>query len=349
MPDGAGRPALSGLLPEETAVLLAPLPSYRAKQIFSWIRRGAGSFDDMTDLPRSLRGELGKRFSLYSGEVSAELRDPDGTVKIRLTLHDGYHIEAVLLTDGEGRRTACLSTQAGCPMGCVFCKTGALGFHRNLDSGEIVSQFFRLRKIEGDIANIVFMGMGEPLLNLGELRKAAAVLSGGADFSPRRITVSTSGVVPGLRDLAENGPRLRLALSLTTADEELRSRLMPVTTANPLSAVKDALRRYQKLTGRRITLEMVLLGGVNTRPEDADALAKFAHGLDVVVNLIPWNPVEGMRFEGRAIHEPGAGEIARLRSRIETLGLTVTRRYRKGRAIGGACGQLAGDAAASHP
>ncbi|MDR0388315.1 MAG: 23S rRNA (adenine(2503)-C(2))-methyltransferase RlmN [Treponema sp.] len=341
MSPGAGNPALSGLPPEEMAALLAPLPAYRARQIRSWISRGAGTFDDMTDLPLSLRAELGKRFTLYAGEVSAGLRDPDGTVKLGITLSDGYCVEAVLLTDGEGRRTACLSTQAGCPMGCVFCKTGALGFHRNLDSSEIASQFFRLREIEGDIANIVFMGMGEPLLNLGELRRAVAALTGGgADFSPRRITVSTSGVVPGIRDLAENGPRLRLALSLTTADEELRRRLMPVTAANPLPAVKEALRRYQERAGRRVTLEMVLLGGINTRPQDAEALAEFARGLDAAVNLIPWNPVEGMRFEGRPLREPDAGEIARLRSRLEKLGLTVTRRFRKGRAIGGACGQL---------
>jgi 23S rRNA (adenine2503-C2)-methyltransferase len=338
---GAGHPALAGLPPEELAALLAPLPTYRAKQIRSWISRGAGTFDDMTDIPLSLRRELGERFTLYSGEVSADLRDPDGTVKLGITLDDGYCVEAVLLTDGEERKTACLSTQAGCPMGCVFCKTGTLGFRRNLDSSEIVSQFFRLREIAGDVANIVFMGMGEPLLNLGELRRALAVLSSGAaDFSPRRITVSTSGIVAGIRDLGENGPRLRLALSLTTADGELRSRLMPVTDANPLPAVKEALRQYQERSGRRITLEMVLLGGVNTRPKDAEALAEFARNLDVVVNLIPWNPVEGMRFEGRPLREPYAGEIACLRSRLEKRGLKVTQRFRKGRTIDGACGQL---------
>jgi 23S rRNA (adenine2503-C2)-methyltransferase len=340
MPCGAGRPALSGLPPEDLAVLLAPLPSYRAKQVFSWICRGAGTFNDMTDLPLSLRDELNERFILYSGEVSAELRDPDGTVKLRITLNDGYCVEAVMLTDRKGRRTACLSTQAGCPLGCVFCKTGALGFCRNLDSSEIMGQFFRIRETAGDISNIVFMGMGEPLLNLGELRRAAAVLTGGLGFSLRRITVSTSGIAAGIRDLAEKGPRFRLALSLTTADEDLRSRLMPVTAANPLSVVKEALRLYQEQTGQRVTLEAVLLGGVNTRPKDAEALAEFARGLDVVVNLIPWNPVEGMLFEGRPLREPDAGEAVRLGSRLEKLGLKVTRRYRKGRRIGGACGQL---------
>lgn len=341
MPRNAGRPALAVLPVEELAVLLSPLPGYRAKQISSWINRGVGTFDDMTDLPLPLRAELKERFTLYSGEVSAELRDPDGTVKLRSTLDDGYCVEAVLLADGEGRRTACLSTQAGCPMGCVFCKTGALGFRRNLDAAEIASQFFRLKGIAGDIANIVFMGMGEPLLNLKELRRAAAVLTrGGLGFSPRRVTVSTCGIVAGIRDLGENGPRLRLALSLTTADEELRRRLMPA--ADPLPAVKEALLQYQELSGQRVTLEAVLLGGVNTRPQDADALAEFAAGLNVIVNLIPWNPVEGLHFEGRPLREPEAGEIARLGLRLEKLGLNVTRRFRKGLSIGGACGQLGG-------
>jgi 23S rRNA (adenine2503-C2)-methyltransferase len=340
--DGASKPVFSGLPPEELAELLEPLPKYRAGQIFTWISRGVQSFGDMTDLPLSLRAELGERYSLYSGEVSAELKDPDGTVKIQITLQDGYCIEAVLLTDGEGRRTACLSTQAGCPAGCVFCKTGALGFRRNLDSAEITGQFFRLKSIAKDIDNIVFMGMGEPLLNPAELRRAAAILTNGRGlgFSPRRITVSTSGVVAGIRNLAENGPSLRLALSLTTADEALRGRLMPITQANPLSAVKEALDLYQDRIGHRITLEIVLLGGVNTRGEDAEAVAVFARGLDVVVNLIPWNPVEGMYFEGRPLREPEAAEITRFGSRLEKLGLKVTRRFRKGRSINGACGQL---------
>jgi 23S rRNA (adenine2503-C2)-methyltransferase len=227
-------------------------------------------------------------------------------------------------------------------MGCVFCKTGTLGFHRNLDAAEIGGQFFRLKGIAGDIANSVFMGMGEPLLNLQELRRATAVLTSGEStgFSPRRITVSTCGIVAGIRDLGENGPRLRLALSLTTADEELRNRLMPV--ADPLPAVREALRYYQEQSGQRITLEVVLLGGINTRPQDADALAEFAAGLNVVVNLIPWNPVGGLYFEGRPLREPEAGDIARLELWLGKLGLNVTRRFRKGRSIGGACGQLGG-------
>ncbi|MDR3131299.1 MAG: 23S rRNA (adenine(2503)-C(2))-methyltransferase RlmN [Treponema sp.] len=341
MPGGAGRQALAGLFLEEMAALLTPLPFYRAKQIFSWIMRGTGTFDGMTDIPQSLREELDKRFVIYSGEVSAELRDPDGTVKLIITLYDESRVEAVLLTDGDGRRTACLSTQAGCPMGCVFCKTGALGFRRNLDSAEILSQFFRLKKIAGNIANVVFMGMGEPLLNINELYRAVNILTDGINFSPRRITVSTCGIVTGIRGLAENSPHFRLALSIPSADEELRNRLMPSTAAaNPLSVIKEALSLYQAQAGMRITLEMVLLKGINTRRKDAEALAEFVKGLNAVVNLIPWNPVEGMLFEGRPLQKPNAGEIARISSLLEKMGLKVTRRYRKGHKVEGACGQL---------
>jgi 23S rRNA (adenine2503-C2)-methyltransferase len=233
-------------------------------------------------------------------------------------------------------------------MGCVFCKTGTLPFRRNLDSAEIVEQFLYLRGEAGEatppISNIVIMGMGEPMLNLGELRRAVSVFTApeGLGLSGRRITVSTSGIAAGIRDLADNGPRVRLALSLTTADAALRERLMPVTKTNPLPEVKAALLRYQKREGRRITLEMVLLGGINTRMEDAEALQGFTRGLDAVINLIPWNPVEGMHFEGRPLREPTPGEITAFTAELLRRGIKFTRRYRKGRTIGGACGQLGG-------
>ncbi|MDR1353221.1 MAG: 23S rRNA (adenine(2503)-C(2))-methyltransferase RlmN [Treponema sp.] len=341
---------LAGYTLPELAELLSPLPRYRAGQIFSRIAGGAASFEEMTELPKPLRLELGEKYSVYSSEISARLTDSDGTAKLQITLHDGGKIEAVLLNDGSGRNTACLSTQAGCPMGCVFCKTGALAFKRNLLAAEIVEQFLFLRKTAaeaesgagGGISNIVVMGMGEPLLNLGELRRAVAVITAkeGLGLSPRRITVSTSGIAAGIRDLAEKGPPIRLALSLTTADGELRERLMPVTRTNPLREVKAALEEYQKTENRRITLELVLLGGINTRRKDAEELGRFAGGLDVIVNLIPWNRVEGMSFEGRALQEPESGELAAFTEMLEKQGIAYTRRRRKGRGIGGACGQL---------
>jgi 23S rRNA (adenine2503-C2)-methyltransferase len=295
----------------------------------------------MTDLDKALRERLEADFVLWGSRIAAELGDPDGTVKLQLELCDGERVEAVLLSDGEDRKTACLSTQAGCPAACVFCKTGSLGFSRNLSSGEIAEQFFYL-KARGDISNIVIMGMGEPLLNLEELRRALKVLFDphGLGISPRRFTLSTVGIIEGIRDLAANGPPVRLALSLTSAREELRNRLMPIGRANPLPRLKEALRYYQRKTGRRVTLEAVLLGGLNTGKEEAVAMAAFAHGLDAVVNLIPWNPVEGLAFEGQALREPAPAELRAFTADLESQGLNITLRYRKGRGVAGACGQL---------
>ena len=327
---------------EELVDTLAPLPKFRAAQIFKWIAAGVSSFDEMNNLPLELRKELAKRYTLRSHAAVETHRGSDGTVKLTIQLADGARIEAVLLADSAKRFTACLSTQAGCPAGCVFCKTGAQ-FLRNLDSGEIVEQFLLLRAAaEGPIAKIVVMGMGEPLLNLAELRRALAVITGkkGMNFSRRRITVSTCGIVEGIAELADHGPAVRLALSLTTADEALRRRLMPITAGRPLGKVKEALRRFQDAGGGRITLEAVLLGGINTRGEDAASMAQFARGLDAAVNLIPWNPVKGLEFEGKPLREPSAEEIEAFTRRLEALGLKVTRRYRRGRGVMGAFGQL---------
>jgi 23S rRNA (adenine2503-C2)-methyltransferase len=226
-------------------------------------------------------------------------------------------------------------------VGCVFCKTGSLGFMRDLDAGEIVEQFLHLKETaQGELSHIVVMGMGEPLLNLGELRRALGILmdSQGLGISKRRITVSTSGVAQGIRDLADMGPSL--ALSLTSAREELRNELIPLGKTNPLAQVKEALQYYQGETGRRITLEAVLLKGINTGAEEAQAFCRFAQGLEVVVNLIPWNPVPGLSFRGRPLEEPSAGETGAFARLLERGGLKVTRRLGKGRGVGGACGQL---------
>ncbi|GHV29212.1 putative dual-specificity RNA methyltransferase RlmN [Spirochaetia bacterium] len=353
--------------------ILKPLAPFRAKQIFKWIARGAKSFNDMTDLSRPLREELAAAHTLYGSSIAGRLNDPDGTVKLKIALNDGAMIEAVLLQapgprlqalrptvsdsplapqpnpkgegsplDGAGRQTACISTQAGCPAGCIFCKTGSLGFLRNLSADEIVEQFLHLRSISPGIANIVIMGMGEPLLNLAELRTALDIITNpqGLGLSKRRITLSTSGIAAGVRELADTGPDLRLAVSLTTADPALREELMPIARSNPLPALKEALQYYQKKRGRRITLEAVLLGGVNTRNEDIEAMISFARGLGAAVNLIPWNPVEGMMFRGIALREPSQKEIAYFGRELTRRGITVTRRFRKGRSVSGACGQL---------
>jgi 23S rRNA (adenine2503-C2)-methyltransferase len=336
------KPSLAGLLPEGISAFLKGLPSYRADQIYQWICGGASSFDQMLNLPLSMRKDLAEQYRLYSGTTSAELDAPDGTVKLQITLEDENKIEAVILTDGGDRRTACLSTQAGCPAGCVFCKTGSLGFKRNLTAREIAEEFLFLRQKAPDISHIVIMGMGEPLLNLDELRKALVFICDekGLNISKRRITLSTSGIAAGIHDLADKGPNIRLAVSLTTAREDLRELLMPVTRSNPLPALRESLVYYQKQTRNRVTLEAVLLGSVNTTAADADAMAEFAGGLDVIVNLIPWNPVEGLLFDGRPFRPPSAKETVSFAGMLEKRGLKVTRRYEKGREVSGACGQL---------
>ena len=350
--------SLAGLLPAELEKLLLPLPHMRASQIYKWITRGVTSFDQMTDLPSSMRKELKSRFRLYSSAVDSRYEDaPNASaVKIAAALEDGLKIESVLLQDGKSRFTACLSTQAGCPAGCVFCKTGSLGFSRNLTAAEIAEQFLFLRIIASKeaaseeaadknghgIDNIVIMGMGEPLLNLAELRKAIAFFTDptGMNFSKRRITVSTCGICDGLFDLANNGPYIRLALSLVTADEVLRQKLMPVAAANPLAKVKQALAAFQNKGGGRITLEIPLLGGINTRDKDAIAAAQFAKGIDTVVNIIPWNPAAGLEFEGKPLCEPEKKETDNFIKLLESQRLKVTMRRRKGRSVMGACGQL---------
>jgi 23S rRNA (adenine2503-C2)-methyltransferase len=345
------RKSLAGFLPGEleeplsadlAPLLASPLPAFRKRQIFKWICSGASSFEEMSDIPLSLRKILEEHFTPLSGSLAGEMRDADGTVKLRIALEDGAAVEAVILTDREGRKTACLSTQAGCPAGCVFCKTGRLGFKRNLEAAEISSQFLRLRGKEPEISHVVIMGMGEPLLNLEELRKAIAFMTfpEGLNISKRRITLSTCGIVPGILDLAVKGPDVRLAVSLTSARQELRERLMPIAKAYPLPLLKESLAEYQRIMKRRITLEAVLLGGINTGSEDARAIAGFAEGLETVINLIPWNAVEGVDFEGDPLRPPGQREVSLFASALEKRGLKVTRRTGRGSGISGACGQL---------
>jgi 23S rRNA (adenine2503-C2)-methyltransferase len=333
------KPSLSGIPVAELEMLLFPLPAYRARQIFAWINRGVCSFEAMTDLPLALRRELDGRFCLRKTAVVNTLEDgANGAAKLQIGVEGGF-VEAVALQDAAGRRTACLSTQLGCPMGCVFCNTGRMGLARNLDSAEITEQFYHIRALYPDISNIVIMGMGEPLQNLAELRRALAALCETA--SPRRVTVSTCGLARGIESLAD-GPAVRLAVSITTARDDLRRRLMP--SATPPAALKQALLYHQKRRGQRITLEAVLLGGLNTGAGDAAAMAAFARGLDVVINLIPWNPVAGLLFEGSPLKEPSAAETDRFRARLEAHGLKTILRRERGRSIAGACGQL-GEAA----
>jgi 23S rRNA (adenine2503-C2)-methyltransferase len=329
---------LSGLDSREIAQACGLEESYRAKQLYSWIAKGASSFEAMTNLPQELRSLLEQRFGgLRSSSVSSALEDEDGSLKLQIRLKDGAAVECVLLEDIEGRKTACLSSQVGCPMGCQFCRTGSLGFLRDLGPDEIMEQFYFLKERRGFISNVVFMGMGEPLLNLRAVRKAVALLSDpeGIGMSLRKITISTSGIVPGILDLAEHGPRLRLAVSLTTADEALRTELMPVNKRWDLSALKAALLEYQAKTRERITLELVLLGDRNADRESAEKLLRWIGPLKAQVNIIPWNSVPGLPFK-----EPTKAQLKDFSEHLASRGLVCVQRMHRGRGVMGACGQL---------
>ena len=329
---------LTGLIPEEITEKLNLSQSFRGKQIFKWISTGVSSFDQMTNLSLDLRNELKEKASLRTSTVSQTLTDPDGTIKLVILLNDGNCVETVLLTDKEGRKTACVSCQAGCAMKCAFCMTGTLGLARNLTAAEIVEEFLYLEAAAGKLDNIVFMGMGEPMQNLEAIRRTIEILchKDGRALSSKRITLSTCGIVKGIYDLADNGPAIRLAVSLTTADEELRKKLMPVSVGdNSLSELKKAIAYYAEKSGKRVTLEAALLHDTNTSKESAQNMIDFAKGLDVNINLIPWNPVETLPFS-----EPSQSEIKSFTEILEKAGLNVTLRTRRGRKIGGACGQL---------
>lgn len=328
---------LAGLLPEEITEQLGLSQKFRGEQIFQWIGKGVTSFDQMTNLSLDLRTKLEETSVIRSSRISKILKDPDGTIKLQIELHDKKAVETVLLIDKENRKTACVSCQVGCAMKCAFCQTGQLGLARNLTAAEIVEQFLFLEQEAGPLNNIVFMGMGEPLMNLSAIRKSVDVLTHkkGRNLSSRRITLSTSGVIKGIYDLADNGPLLRLAVSLTTADEDLRTELMPVNIKNPLPELKQAIKYYSEKTGKRVTLEAALLSEKNTGVESAKKMIDFAKDLDVNVNLIPWNPIETLPFK-----EPSVSEAKNFISILERANINVTLRTRRGRKIGGACGQL---------
>ena len=330
---------LTGLLPQEICQSLEILQKFRGIQIFKWVAQGIKSFSQMTNLSLQMRTELEEKALLRSSEISEILKDPDGTIKLQIKLFDGNYVETVLLTDREERKTACVSCQAGCAMKCAFCQTGTLGLARNLQAAEIVEQFLYLEEIAGTLDNIVFMGMGEPLQNLSAIRKAIEILCNkeGRALSSKRITLSTCGIVKGIYDLADNGPSIRLAVSLTTANEELRKELMPVcrSSENSLSELKKAINYYAEKTGKRVTLEAALLHDTNTDEKSAQNMIDFARGENVNINLIPWNPVKTLPFS-----EPGKNEISSFVKKLEKAGLNVTLRTRRGREIGGACGQL---------
>jgi 23S rRNA (adenine2503-C2)-methyltransferase len=313
---------------------------YRSQQVAHWIlHRHATSFDDMTNLPADLRRRLAEVFSIEDPAVVEEQVSRDGSRKFLFRLADGATVEGVAMPEGR-KLTLCLSTQAGCAVGCRFCVTGALGAGRNLRPDEIVGQYRMMRLASPDTTervNIVFMGMGEPLLNTRHLGTALDVLT--ERVSPKRITVSTSGILPGIRWLAGRTRRPKLAISLNAPDQQRRTEIMPITERYPLTELMDEVRRFPLERGRRVTFEYVLIRDFNDRPGDPAMVAKLLHGVPSKVNVIPFNE-DSEHLPG--LRQPDDDTINRFAAELSARGLTVTVRWSRGRDVAGACGQLKG-------
>jgi 23S rRNA (adenine2503-C2)-methyltransferase len=308
-------------------------PAYRAGQVWDWAARGIGGYAEMTNLPGELRSELEQEVPFSTLELEREAKASDGTVKALFRTREGHPVEAVLMRYRDGRRSLCLSSQSGCPLTCTFCATGQMRFGRNLTPSEILDQALHFRRIE-PVDHAVFMGMGEPMLNLDSVLEAARSLPD-IGITWRRTTISTVGWLPGLtRFVDEVEEPIRLALSLHAATDELRSELMPVNERYPLTDVLAECERYFKLRRRKVFVEYVMLRGVNDRVEQARSLADLLDPKVFKVNLIPYNPT-GM-YDGSSRKAIDAFKHVLDRAR-----LPATVRLTRGRDIAAACGQLA--------
>ena len=319
-------------------------PGYRAEQVFEWLWcKNVGSFDQMTTLPLALRTKMKNDFFLSHLITEMVQRSKDGTRKIAFRSTDNHCIEGVLIPAGN-RMTACISSQAGCALNCSFCATGKMGFKRNLTSGEIFDQVTETEKLAREVSgnrlsNIVFMGMGEPLLNYKNVMHAVSMISSdkGAGYSPARITISTVGIIKYIRKLADDRVPVQLAISLHTANNKKRELIMPVTRSNPLTGIADAIKYYHKKTGSRISYEYLLLRDFNDTISDARELARFCRISPCKINLIEYNEVKGSPFK--------RSDLARTKEFagfLESKNLVVNIRRSRGSDIDAACGQLAG-------
>ncbi len=320
---------------------------YRLRQLRDWVfRRLAASFDDMTDLPLGLRRALDGRYVLSALALEERAVSRDGTEKFLWRLGDGRQVESVSIPAAK-KRTFCISSQVGCPLACSFCATGKLGYTRQLTAGEIVDQVRTMLRVGAESArpdggprepNLVFMGMGEPLLNLRNLLPALASLNHDSflNFGARRITVSTSGVAPRIAELAAFNPQIKLAVSLHAPEDRLRDELVPLNRKYPLATLMQACRAFADTTGKRVTFEYIHLPGVNDLPAHPEQLRALLEEIPSKINLIPYNPVPGLPYR-----PPSNAESAAFTTRLQgTLRCPVTLRRPRGRDIGGACGQL---------
>jgi len=334
------RVDLLGLSREQLAEVLAPLVDrpFRVEQIYRALyERAAGDLASLTELSKDLRLRLAERFRVGLPAVASRHLSEDGTCKVLFRLRDGATIEAVDIPD-RGRRTFCISSQAGCALACTFCVTGYWGAGRNLTAGEIVGQVLAIRADRGlpmEGLNIVLMGMGEPLLNLDNVKAALDIFM--EWISPHRITLSTVGILPGLEEMAGWERRPNLAVSLHAADDELRGRIMPINRTWPLADLMAALRRYPLEKGRKLTFEYILIRDVNDSDRDADRLSRLLSGLRAKVNLIPVNPDPVL---GERMVPPSDERIAAFKDRLRQRGWIATVRRRRGDDVSAACGQL---------
>ena len=342
MPKRRPNVDLLDLTPDELQAVCVEIGErpYRAKQLLEWIyQRGERRLSAMSNLPAAFRDALARAAKIGSGAVDEAVRSVDGkTAKYLFRLEDGVNIEAVSMHEGS-HHTVCLSSQAGCAMGCRFCATGDIGFKRNLTCAEILLQLIDIQQAEGHVTTVVFMGMGEPLLNLQNVIKAVDALTDPLRFGmgTRKVTISTCGIVPGIVYLAKSKTPVRLALSLNSPFQEQREKLMPISRKYPLTDVIAACEGYARTAGKRVTIEYILLGGVNTDRCAAKELAEIAQRLDRKVNLIEYNPKTPSAFQS-----PQKEETDQFRQWLEREGISVTIRFRRGREIAAGCGQLAG-------
>ncbi len=320
------------------------LPAYRGSQVFRWLATpGISSFEEMTNLPKALRKELAEGFGIALPEICREEVAQDGTRKLALRLEDGEIIETVLIPELD-HYTLCVSSQVGCAMGCAFCLTARMGFTRHLSPGEITAQVIRAKEVlrrealdrDKPLRNLVFMGMGEPLANYQAVLKALRNLlhPQGFDFSPRRVTVSTVGLVPQIKRLGED-ILVKLAISLHAPDNELRSRLIPINRRYPLEDLLEACRTYPLKRGWRITFEYVLLAGINDAPGQARELARILRGIPAKINLIPLNEHPDLPFK-----RPAEETVLAFQKVLMDAGYVATIRKSHGEDISAACGQL---------
>jgi 23S rRNA (adenine2503-C2)-methyltransferase len=313
-------------------------PAFRGRQVWRWAANGAQDFEEMTNLPATLRGELAEKVPFSTLTLVREAHASDGTVKALFHTHDGRAVEAVLMRYQDGRRSICVSSQSGCPLTCTFCATGKMKFGRNLTAAEILDQVLHFRRIE-PVNHLVFMGMGEPMMNLDSVLAASSKLPD-IGITHRRTGISTVGWVPGIKRLTETEMPIRLALSLHAPDDELRSQIMPVNERYPLQEVLDACEAHYERKRRQIFIEYVMLAGVNDGYGQAVQMAEILDPKIYKVNLIPYNPTDSV-YDGSS-----RNAIEGFKAALEEHGLRATVRLTRGRDIDAACGQLAAKQAA---